>query len=168
MKELICLIDRCLGCKTCEIACAVEHSQTKTLQSAIQEQPLPGYRLRVLCVDENGKRVRLRSVALQCRQCAEPACAEACIAGGIVKDAATHVVRFNPEHCVGCWSCLMVCPFGAILRRSDQSIAVKCDLCPGRETLACVAACPVHALVFLELEEGETLDHETEICHHRL
>jgi carbon-monoxide dehydrogenase iron sulfur subunit len=167
MKELFCRLDRCLGCRACEIACAVEHSQSKTLISAIKENPLPGYRLRVLCVDEKGGLVRLRSMALQCRQCVEPACAEACIAGGIVKDAATQVVRFNPEKCVGCWSCLMVCPFGVIVRRSAQGVAVKCDRCPDRELPVCVESCPVQALVFVEPEEFEALCHETEICHHR-
>jgi carbon-monoxide dehydrogenase iron sulfur subunit len=167
MKEIFCRIERCLGCRACEIACAVEHSQSRSLATAIQEDPRPSYRVRVLCVDEKGGQVRLRSVALQCRQCVEPACAEACIAGGIVKDAATQVVRFNREKCVGCWSCVMVCPYGAIVRIADSGVAVKCDRCPERESPACVAACPVHALVFVEPEEFEALCHEATICHHR-
>ncbi|MCL5098607.1 MAG: 4Fe-4S dicluster domain-containing protein [Candidatus Omnitrophica bacterium] len=157
MKEVFCRIERCLGCRSCEIACAVEHSQAKELTAAIKENPLPKYRVRVQWVDERGDKVRLRSMALQCRQCAEPACAEACIAGGIVKDEAEGVVRFNQEKCVGCWSCLMVCPYGAIVRVPAQGIAVKCDHCPERETPACVEACLVHALVFAEPEEIEAL-----------
>jgi carbon-monoxide dehydrogenase iron sulfur subunit len=167
MKEIFCLVERCLGCRSCEIACAVEHSGAKELTAAIKEEPRPGYRVRVLCVDERGGKVRLRSVALQCRQCEEPACVEACIAGGIVKDEADGVVRFDQAKCVGCWSCVMVCPYGAIVRLSGQGVAVKCDRCAGRETPACVEACPVRALVFVEPEEFAALCHEAENCNNR-
>ena len=101
--------------------------------------------------------MRLRSVALQCRQCDEPACAEACITGGIVRDEATGVVRFDTDKCVGCWSCTMVCPFGAIIRVPDSAKAVRCDRCEEREIPACVEACPTKALVFCEAEEFEIM-----------
>ena len=160
MKEIFCRIDRCLGCRSCEIACAVEHSVSGELVSAVSEEPLPGYRVRVLNLDERGAHVRLRSVALQCRQCAEPPCAEACITGGIIKDEMTGVVRFDSERCVGCWSCTMVCPFGAIIRVSDSGSAVKCDRCEDRDIPACVAACPTKSLVFCEREEFEQIASE--------
>ena len=32
-------------------------------------------------------------------------------------------------------------------------MALKCDLCPGRDTPACVASCPEGALLFLESDE---------------
>lgn len=157
LKEIFCRIDRCLGCRSCEIACAVEHSQSKNLISAVQESPAPLHRVRALIVDEKGGYVRLRSIALQCRHCHEPACAQACIAGGIVRDEISGAVKFDREKCVACWSCTMVCPFGAIVRVSGQSCAVKCDLCPDREIPACVQACPTTALVFCEAEEFEIL-----------
>ena len=165
MKEIYCRIERCLSCKTCEIACAVEHSASKDLDSAVLEIPLPVHRVRVLKIDEQGSGyTRLRSLALQCRQCLEPACAAACIAGGIVKDEITGVVNFNHEKCVGCWSCTMVCPFGAIVRVSGAKKAVKCDHCDDREIPACVEACPTKSLVFCEpIEFEKTLENAGEI-----
>ena len=167
MKEIFCRIERCIGCRSCELACAVEHSQSKELGAAAQEEPRPAHRISVQAVDEKGGKVRLRSVALQCRQCAEPACAAACIAGGIVKDEETGVVRFNPDRCVGCWSCTMVCPHGAIIRMTDRGLAVKCDRCPDREVPACVDACPTRALMFCTPEEFEALCREEEVSNPR-
>jgi carbon-monoxide dehydrogenase iron sulfur subunit len=163
MKEIFCRIDRCLACKSCEIACAVVHSESGELVAALQESPLSNHRVRVLKVDDNGGKVRLRSVALQCRQCLEPACVDACIAGGIVKDETTGVVRFDRERCVGCWSCTMVCPFGAIIRVQDAKVAIKCDRCEDREQPACVVTCPTGALIFCEPEEFEALMAESDL-----
>jgi carbon-monoxide dehydrogenase iron sulfur subunit len=55
---------------------------------------------------------------------------------------------------VGCWSCIMVCPFGAIVRNEDCRQAVKCDHCMDRDNPACVEACPTRALVYCEEEEA--------------
>ena len=163
MKAIFCRIDRCVGCKACELACAVEHSVSKRLAEAVGEEPRPSHRVRVLTVDAKGAKVRLRSVALQCRQCAEPACAAACIAGGIVKDETTGVVRLNSEKCVGCWTCTMVCPYGAVVRVTEKGVALKCDQCPDRDVPACVEDCPTHALVFCTPEEFEAYV-ESEMC----
>jgi carbon-monoxide dehydrogenase iron sulfur subunit len=59
-------------------------------------------------------------------------------------------VIYDEEQCVGCWSCLMACGFGAIKRHPVKEKIVKCDLCPDRDVPACVAACPNEALVFEE------------------
>ena len=117
-------------------------------------------RVRVHCVDERGQLVRIRSLALQCRHCEEPACVDVCIAGGVIKDEETGIVRFDKDKCVGCWSCTMVCPFGAIIRVSRVGFAQKCDRCTERELPACVEACPTKALVFCEIEEFEALCSE--------
>jgi anaerobic carbon-monoxide dehydrogenase iron sulfur subunit len=153
MKEIICRIEQCLACKSCEIACAVAHSQSQNIVAALDEVPLPRKRLQVLSLDINSGRPS--AFVLQCRHCAEPACVDVCIAGGVVKDEKTGVVTFNTDRCVGCWSCTMVCPFGGILRDIKGGRALKCDRCPERETPACVEACPTKALMLCEVEEVE-------------
>ncbi len=155
MKSVFCEIERCISCRSCELACAVEHSQSKDLIQAVNESPVPLNRVRVRSTGEPGHLVRFKTVALQCRQCAEPACVDACICGGIVKDEKSGNVTFNSDLCVGCWSCTMVCPYGVIVRTTDSSHTVKCDLCPERDVPACVSACPTGALVFCGPEEFE-------------
>jgi carbon-monoxide dehydrogenase iron sulfur subunit len=153
MKHIVCRIEKCLGCSSCELACAIEHSQSKKLVEAIQEPILPIARIHVELIDEQGTTHRYRTFALQCRHCDDPVCVQACISGGIHKDEDTGDVRFNSERCVGCWSCIMVCPFGAIVKHDGLHRAMKCDHCPGRETPACIEACPTHALVYCEKED---------------
>ena len=70
------------------------------------------------------------------------------------RDPDTNAVHVDHEKCVGCWMCIMVCPFGAIQRGTvEKKVASKCDLCVDREIPACVENCPNEALVLVEVSE---------------
>lgn len=145
MKEVFVRLDRCLGCRSCQLACAVEHSASKNLFASITEPDRPRYRLYV-------ERTHDTNIPLTCRHCDPAPCLEACITGSIYRDERGMVVQ-RDERCVGCWSCLMVCPYGVVGQKRELKVAVKCDRCPDREEPACVKACPTHALVFAEAED---------------
>jgi carbon-monoxide dehydrogenase iron sulfur subunit len=68
-------------------------------------------------------------------------------------DKETGLVVHDAEKCIGCWTCIMVCPYGAIKPDTLSKIVVKCDLCPNLEVPACVANCPNEALVCEEVEQ---------------
>jgi carbon-monoxide dehydrogenase iron sulfur subunit len=71
--------------------------------------------------------------------------------GAMHRDDETGAVLCDEEKCVGCWMCIMVCPFGAIQRNIvGRRAASKCDLCYGNEIPVCVAHCPNEALTFVE------------------
>ena len=53
---------------------------------------------------------------------------------------------------MGCWTCIMVCPYGAIIMDKEGKVVAKCDLCQGFDEPACVANCPNEALVFKEVK----------------
>lgn len=145
MKRIYPREEVCIGCRLCEINCIVEHSRSKDIIKAFKREsprPLPRVRVR-----EKGP----LSFALQCRHCPEPYCVYSCLTGAMVKDRERGTVMHDPEKCIGCWTCIMACPYGVLARDPERhSIAPKCDLCPGRSTPACVAACPNEALVYIE------------------
>jgi anaerobic carbon-monoxide dehydrogenase iron sulfur subunit len=47
MKQVVVHPERCVACMLCMAACAVAHSQTKQMHTAIMEAPLPKPRVHV-------------------------------------------------------------------------------------------------------------------------
>ena len=145
-KEIFVRLDRCMGCHSCELACAVEHSSSKNLYGALAERPLPKPRVYVEWASAEN------TVPVLCRHCDDAPCMYACIAGAISRDDAGGVLT-NTDKCIGCWTCVMVCPYGVIGRHLDTHKAYRCDRCPDRDTPACVDACPNQALVYRSVQE---------------
>jgi carbon-monoxide dehydrogenase iron sulfur subunit len=71
----------------------------------------------------------------------------------MILDKETGLVTHNTEKCIGCWTCVMVCPYGAVKPDSSGTIIAKCDLCPNLEVPACVTNCPNEALIYGEVEQ---------------
>jgi len=145
-KEIFVRLDKCTGCHTCELACAVEHSASRSLYGAIAERPRPKPRVYVESVFPNS------SVPVLCRHCEDAPCMHACIAGAI-RRTGDGVVVTQSDKCIGCWTCVMVCPFGVIGRHLEEHRAYRCDRCPDRSIPACVDACPTKALVYRSVKD---------------
>lgn len=150
MKEIFVRLDRCLGCRSCELACAVEHSSNKSLAEAIHESPSPRRRLYVV-------RAESHKIPLVCRHCKDAPCVAVCLYGAMHQDPVTGIVDRDLERCVGCWMCAMVCPYGVVGRQTERRVAVKCDRCIDRDVPACVDACPAKTLVYAEEEDFSML-----------
>ena len=73
------------------------------------------------------------------------------MSGAMQKDDQTGEVLCDTDKCVGCWMCVMVCPFGAV--QPGEVYVVKCDGCPEREEPGCVDACPTGALFVADSEK---------------
>ena len=135
-------MERCIGCKSCEVACKMEHGLG------------PGeYRNRVLWL-RDPVRPSLDFLTLSCQHCERPACLRACTVTpkAIEKDPLSGVVRIIEANCTGCGECIVVCPYGAIGYDAMDHHAVKCDLCVDRraegKTTACANVCPGKAIKF--------------------
>jgi anaerobic dimethyl sulfoxide reductase subunit B (iron-sulfur subunit) len=91
--------------------------------------------------------------------------------GAIDEDRPTGTVQVREERCIGCFTCLLVCPYGAVRLSHDRKKAHKCDGCRDRlrEGLepACASGCPTRALSFADFDEiavakiSETAARET-------
>ena len=133
-----------MGCGLCQVYCKTQHSVSKDILKAFKkESPRPVSRVRV-------ERKAEVCFSLQCRHCDEPWCVYSCLTGAMHRDAATGMVVADRNKCMGCWTCIVACPNGALTRDFDNKVVAKCDLCPGLDIPACVANCPNEALVFVE------------------
>lgn len=153
----------CIGCQACMVACARAHEKLPTAALNDLESP---FHSRITVV--NAPEV---TVAVQCRQCEDSPCARSCPVEGIVqKDSHIEVIK---EKCIGCKSCVLACPFGAIKIIEDNMncpgifmstsadtphtrvekshiVVDKCDLCADCGSPACVAICPARALQLVD------------------
>ncbi|TNV21941.1 4Fe-4S dicluster domain-containing protein [Buttiauxella sp. B2] len=140
----------CIGCHVCEIACAVAHNHQQWPESVTAFHP----RIEVISLQQN-------HVTVTCHHCNNAPCVTSCPV-----DALTYCneqVHLNEARCIGCKSCVLACPFGAIemVGSGNKSSyqAQKCDLCEQSETgqPACVANCPASALKLVDDSALDTL-----------
>ena len=147
MKKIYVREDVCMGCGLCRVYCQTAHSKSKDILKAFKiDDPRPLPRVRV---ERNGE----TCFSIQCRHCDEPMCVYSCLTGAAYKDPVTGMVRVDPEKCIGCWTCVVACPNGALTRDIGNHVVAKCDLCPDEEIPACVANCPNEALVLVTDDE---------------
>ena len=130
----------CLGCHLCEYNCAFANSGKNDMAK------LKGIKINPRIQVEEHEDV---CFAVNCRHCEEPLCVKSCISGALsVHDG---VIEVDQNKCVGCYTCIMACPYGAVVP-SDEGVIQKCELCIKNSCgePACVKGCPNHAIVFEE------------------
>ena len=140
-KELTIDPEKCVACRTCELACSL----TKTGRCNPSEA-----RIRVIAFDEEAF-----YTPTVCFQCQEAWCAQTCPAAAISKNMETGGLIVDKDKCVGCRMCTMTCPFGQIFISKSTGKSSKCDLCGGDPT--CVKFCPTGAIKF---EKTDSLAHD--------
>ncbi|HGJ5889812.1 MAG TPA: FAD-dependent oxidoreductase [Arsenophonus apicola] len=152
-KMIIADPSECIGCHVCEIACVVAHNHQCWPRSTREFVP----RIRVLNEAKN-------SIAVTCRHCNNAPCITSCPVNALSFVNAT--VQLDQTRCIGCKSCIIACPFGAIdmvlAVDSDIVLAQKCDMCQTINTgqPACVTHCPTQALRIVDEQTLLTLRQE--------
>lgn len=139
---------KCMGCTTCMLACSLTH---------YGEQSLSLSRIQII-QDSFGKfpdDIRMAP----CRQCVTPVCVQNCpVEAAYVDTDNGNVRRIDPEKCIGCKTCLEMCPQQPHRTVWNHVVGVssKCDLCidtpywdekggpDGKQ--ACVESCPMKAI----------------------
>lgn len=142
---------RCVGCKACMAACLVKH---------FVPGDVPVARLNVVQVGEG------MTAPILCRHCEDAPCAAACPTGALYRDGDRVGVRLS--QCIGCRSCVVACPFGAVtvverynaaslgditVGAGPRAAVIKCDRCVDRRNgPACIEACTSNALQLISEE----------------
>ena len=144
-KEVYVDINKCLACRSCELACSVAHSSSGVLAGALNEKPLPA---RMIGLESSGT----DCAPIKCIHCDEAPCVEVCPAGALQKKPGQVSVSVESDLCVGCKMCTIVCPLGVLQISVAGRSALKCESCSeltekGKDP-ACVQACPTKALRF--------------------
>lgn len=143
MKKVYVNEDWCLGCHLCEFYCAAANSGKDLVKAFKYSDKKPVPRIKV----EEGSEVNF---AVQCRHCEGKPCVKGCIAGAL--SIVDGVVVCDENKCVGCYTCVLSCPFGCIVIDEEGHRIQKCDLCTKNHNgePACVQGCPNKAIVFEE------------------
>jgi carbon-monoxide dehydrogenase iron sulfur subunit len=158
MKKIYVNEQWCLGCRLCEYECAFANS-VKTLKSEsndiakLLKDKTIYPNIHIEDGEQDGKSINF---AVSCRHCEYPYCAKSCINGCLTVDS-DGAVKYNKDKCVGCYTCVVACPYGCILP-SDGSTVRKCELCLNNSIgkPQCVKHCPNAAIVYEE-SEGTTV-----------
>jgi carbon-monoxide dehydrogenase iron sulfur subunit len=139
MKRVYVNEEWCLGCHLCEYYCAFAQTNETDMALALKDRKISP----LIHVEDSGD----IHFAVSCRHCTDATCVKACISGALsVQDG---VIRIDPERCIGCYTCILVCPYGSI-SASDQTAVQKCELCLQNASGApqCVKNCPNQAIVY--------------------
>lgn len=143
MKRVYVNEEWCLGCHLCEYNCAFANSGEIDMVKALKGKPIYP-RIRVEDSEKNDIHF-----AVSCRHCTDPICVKSCISGALsIQDG---VISVDQSKCVGCLTCVLVCPYGA-LAPNEGGVMQKCELCLQNSCgePACVKGCPNRAIVYEE------------------
>jgi len=150
-KIIVVDINRCMGCHSCELACAVAHSRSKDLVKALYEENPQAPKIILEHFDD-------KSFPIHCRHCEDAPCIVVCPSKAMSRQSKNDPVVLDRDKCIGCHACIIVCPFGVIKKDRNGKSLIKCDLCFERleagENPACVEACPTGAIKFITIEEA--------------
>lgn len=141
-------VDRCIGCKGCQVACKMENSVA-----------LGEGRNKVCTIGPNGTYpdLELYFLPTMCQQCENPSCVQACPTGACCKGEGNGVILVDQDRCVGCGSCRRACPYQMIRSSRELRTADKCTLCAqlrqAGDTPACVRNCSGGALHYGDIND---------------
>lgn len=163
-KAMLVDLTRCIGCRTCQIACKQWNdlpAEVTHNQGTYENPPRRSAKTWTIVEFseiEAGDRLAWVFAKRQCMHCEYPSCASACPAAALTKRPDGPVV-YDSNKCIGCRYCMIACPFRIPTFEWDKPIPYirKCTFCVDRMsaglTPACAKACPTGTLLPGEREE---------------
>ena len=146
---------RCIGCKRCMSACKRWNKLKVDRDELLTDRntDLSGNNWVVVNLRTDSRNREGGTYhRWACQHCRQPACVGACPVSAITKLSGGHVV-INESKCIGCRYCYQSCPWKVPQFDFEKRVTRKCTLCYDKRPTnyvkpACVAACPVEALIF--------------------
>lgn len=141
VKEIKVDLDKCIGCRACELACSAFHAKPRYSST-------------------NPARARIRVVTDELRDVYVPI-----RAGDYTKAECTgrHTYTIHGKTYSECSFCGVSCPARDFFKEPDSGLPLKCDMCESDPPLAepvCVQVCRPDALTYEEREEEVPADAE--------
>ncbi len=143
----------CSGCKACQAACKDKNNLP------------PGVLWRRVIEVSGGEWIQDQTAwtntvfaynfSLACNHCVHPKCAGVCPTNAYqVRDDG--IVLLDSSRCIGCGYCNWACPYAVPQYNQLAGVMSKCNFCydaiDAGEPPACVAACPLRVLDFVEID----------------
>ena len=119
MKRIYVQEKWCLGCHLCEYYCAFANSGKSDMVKALKNVTIHP-RIHI----EGRGSVHF---AVSCRHCVNPLCVKGCITGALTRKDG--MILIDQDKCVGCYTCILSCPYGAIMPAPEGTVMQKCELC---------------------------------------
>ncbi len=139
-KVLMVDFEKCTGCRLCELVCSVKHEGVSNPSRS---------RIKVEKWEWEGL-----YIPMTCQQCEDAPCKSSCPVKAISHDEDLGRLVVDYEVCIGCRSCVAVCPFGAMSFDALGKKVIKCDLCDGEPL--CVSFCDTKALDYVDAGQVST------------
>jgi len=148
VKEIKIDLDKCIGCRACEVACSAFHANPKYSSTNPARS-----RIRVMIDDLNDSYVPIRAGDYTPSEC-----------------TGRHTYTINGKEYRECSFCGVSCPSRDYFKEPDSGLPLKCDMCeddPPQSEPLCVQVCRTDALTYEEreeeVEEEEVTREEMEI-----
>jgi benzoyl-CoA reductase subunit BamC len=140
VKEIRVDLDKCIGCRACEMACSGFHSVPKFSSTNPARS-----RIRVVVDDRKDVYVPIRAGEYTQAEC-----------------TGRNTYTVNGKGYKDCSFCRASCPSRDLFKEPDSGLPLTCDMCESDPPLPepmCVQVCRVDALIYVE-REAEVAEEE--------
>lgn len=137
-------LDKCNGCRACEVACSAFHASPK--YSSVNPARS---RIRMVIDAINDEYVPVRAAEYTKSEC-----------------DGRNVYTINGKEYSECSFCGASCPARDLFKEPDSGLPLRCDMCeddPAQEKPLCVQWCLAEALVYEEYEEEVEEEEEPQV-----